>query len=172
MNRKFALTVAGATAVVVTAASGAMAANVGILGAGPTQPAGRLTAANVAELSVPTPRAATSDGPSTYSVADGDSAPACAPAPCAPTPTVTPSTVVSGSGSSAPMPGVASVSPSSPTAPTITVPPGHSSAPPVTVPAVPRRSDDDEDDDEDEGAERPDPRTTERGRPERSDDDD
>lgn len=53
MNRRLALTVAGATAVVVTAASGAMAANLSILGSEPTEAAGRLTAANVAELSVP-----------------------------------------------------------------------------------------------------------------------
>ncbi len=55
MNRRLSLTIAGATAIVVTATGGAMAANVGILGSQPTEPAGRLTAANVVELSRPAP---------------------------------------------------------------------------------------------------------------------
>ena len=54
MNRHLALTVAGAAAIIVTAASGAVAANVGILNAGASKPAGQLTAANVAELATPT----------------------------------------------------------------------------------------------------------------------
>lgn len=54
MNRHLALTFAGATAIFVTAASGAFAANVGLLNVGPAKPVGQLSAANVAQLATPT----------------------------------------------------------------------------------------------------------------------
>jgi len=161
MNRRIALTVAGATAVVVTAASAAMAANVGILGSGPAQPAGRLTAANVAELAVPRPTqgAAIVGDPSGPA---GSDVPTCAPTPCPSVPVTIPTTA--GGADVAPSPGsspAAGSSPSSPSAPLTTVP-GRPSSPPSTIPTPPttRRSDDREkerereereDEDEDEG---------------------
>ncbi len=53
MNRRLALTFAGATAIFVTAASGAVAANVGLLNVGSAKPVGKLTAANVSQLATP-----------------------------------------------------------------------------------------------------------------------
>jgi hypothetical protein len=51
MNRHLALTFAGATAVLVTAATGAVAANVGILGSGSPKSVGNLSASSVVDLS-------------------------------------------------------------------------------------------------------------------------
>ena len=53
MNRHLALTFAGATAIFVTAASGAVAANVGLLNVGASKPVGQLNAANVSQLATP-----------------------------------------------------------------------------------------------------------------------
>jgi hypothetical protein len=53
MKRHLALTVAGAAAIFVTAASGAVAANVGILNVGSQKPVGALDAASVSELATP-----------------------------------------------------------------------------------------------------------------------
>ena len=53
MNRHLALTVAGLSAVLVTAVSGTVAANVGLLNVGAEKPVGQLTAANVGQLVAP-----------------------------------------------------------------------------------------------------------------------
>ncbi|MCX6509422.1 MAG: hypothetical protein NT081_01245 [Actinobacteria bacterium] len=62
MNRHLALSIAGATAIFVTAASGAVAANVGILSVGASKPVGQLSAANVSKLTVAASTNATAAG--------------------------------------------------------------------------------------------------------------
>ena len=131
MNRRLALTFAGATAAVVTVAGGAMAANVGLLSTTNEVPVGNLTAQGVEQLAT---RPAAEVAPATAVVPVDPAAPA-APVTAAP-----PATVASTSGSF----GIAAIDPAIPTepAPVITQP-----APVDTVPNYDDHDDDDHDDD-------------------------
>ena len=138
MNRRLALTVAGATAVVVTAASGAMAANLSILGSDRSEPVGRLTAANVAELSVPAPAprsASVGSDPAVDPTAASNAAEAGGtPTPTAPIPGRA-VTGVTGSVAADPIP--------TPSVPGSGVSPSPTTTrPPVTTPTTPRRGED------------------------------
>jgi hypothetical protein len=86
MNRRLALTFAGSAAIVLTAGSAAVAANLGILTSASQEPVGQLDANTVAELSTPV----TSVDPIVVTVDEivevpiDDPAPADSPAPVAP----------------------------------------------------------------------------------------
>ncbi len=89
MNRRVALTLAGSAALVVTAASGAVAANLGILGAAADEPVGRLDANTVTELSSPVstvdPAVVTVEQPAAVGADQPtDTAPAATAAPSGP----------------------------------------------------------------------------------------
>jgi hypothetical protein len=152
MNRHLALTFAGATAIFVTAASGAVAANVGLLNVSAAKPVGQLNAANVGQLANTTTAAATAAGAPMVTITPGDaSAPLAATGEVAgaaatgtlgggsaASPTVSPSGVPLGASA-------ASAAPATPTtAPGVSGP----TTPPTTT-AAPWSDDDDDDDDRD-----------------------
>jgi hypothetical protein len=130
MNRRLALTFAGSAAIVLTAGSAAVAANLGILTSASHEPVGQLDANTVAELSTPV----TSIDPIVVTVDEivevpiDDPAPADSPAPVAP-----PSDSSSGGGYSgysgyvaSSQSGVSSAPAVTPPAPTTTVSPHES----------------------------------------------
>jgi hypothetical protein len=156
MNRHLALTFAGATAIFVTAASGAVAANVGLLNVSAAKPVGQLNAANVGQLANTTTAAATAAGAPMVTITPGDaSAPLAATGEVAgaaatgtlgggsaASPTVSPSGVPLGA-SGAP---AASAAPATPTtAPGVSEP----TTPPTTT-AAPWSDEADDDDDDDD----------------------
>ena len=128
MNRRLALTFAGATAVVVTVAGGAMAANVGILSTTNQAPVGNLTAQSVEQLAT---RPAAEVAPSTTVADPAD--------PVAPAAATSPVTSPTSSGSL----GIAQVDPTGPTTPAPQV------EQPAPVDTIPSYDDDDDHDDDD-----------------------
>jgi hypothetical protein len=80
MKRRLALTFAGSAAIVLTAGSAAVAANLGILGAASKEPVGQLDANTVADLSAPV----TSLDPIVVTVDEIVEVPVEDPAPVAP----------------------------------------------------------------------------------------
>ncbi len=152
MNRHLALTFAGATAIFVTAASGAVAANVGLLNVSAAKPVGQLNAANVGQLANTTTAAATAAGAPMVTITPGDaSAPLAATGEVAgaaatgtlgggsaASPTVSPSGVPLGASAASAAPATRT------TAPGVSGP----TTPPTTT-AAPWSDDDDDDDDRD-----------------------
>ena len=144
MNRHLALTFAGATAILVTAATGAIAANVGILGSGAPKSVGNLSASSVVGFATTTVAPGAPVNVAVESGASADSAivpggPTASGAGANPTP---------GAENGSTNEGVASGSvPTSPPSRTVT-PPEDPPAPSVTTSPY---DDDDDDDGYDDG---------------------
>ena len=163
MNRHLALTFAGATAILVTAATGAIAANVGILGSGAPKSVGNLSASSVADFASTT----VAPGAPVNVVGELDASAGSAIVPDGSTvagsgTNSNPGTAIGSNGSTASPTGVGdrSTNDAAPSGPSPTSPPAQNVTPPAEPPAPTVTTspyvDDDDDDDNDNDDDRED----------------